>query len=350
MLTKIALFGTVSSLCALAAFSSLQNVGNPAHGNVTFPALAGLAGLVGVGASAPTSAGGPIDRTFTAKRVHTDKIVAQMELVTIPSGPIRVQATGAPDTLKELQVRIVGDEVFIRLDKEEEEAWFPWNLFNMWSRERKVQDLRVRISAPSGTPYDIEDMTGSIAAGDLDAPLSLDGHSMTARFGRVQSAKVSVAGSGKITLGAIKENLDLEIAGSGRIEAVSAAAAQIEIAGGGDVVIGPLTGGLNAEIAGAGDVRVASINGPMSVSIAGSGSVLVDGGQASSFEVEIAGSGDVVFKGNVVDPKVDIMGSGDVTVGSYSGNLDQEIAGSGDFKVMRPGQQPAVPTPPPSHP
>jgi hypothetical protein len=273
-------------------------------------------------------------------------LVAQVEIVAIPQGPVRVQATGNPDTLKEFHVRAVGDEVIIRLDSDEEEAWFPWNLFNMWSRDRKAQDLKIRISAPLGTPYDIEDMIGSITAGDLDAPLRLEGHALTARFGRVQSARVGIAGSGRISLGAIKETLDIEIAGSGHFDAPSAAAAQIEIAGGGEVVLGPLAGGLSAEIAGSGDVRVASVNGPVDIEIAGSGDVLIGGGRATPLAVSIAGSGDVDFKGHAVDPSVEIAGSGSVKVGSYSGNLRQDTMGSGDFQVTNQATQPQPPAPP----
>ncbi len=346
LLVKLGVVGAAAGLAGLVTLNQLQQVRGVSYGGFEVPAFASLASLVGVSASTPLSAGGPIDKTFSVRRVHIDKMVAQIELVTAPQGPVRVQANGTPDTMKELQVRIVGDEVFLRLDKDEEEAWFPWNLFNLWSRDRKVQDLKLRITAPTGTPYDIEDMIGSVMAGDLDAPLSLEGHAITARFGRVQSAKVSIAGAGRIALGAVKETIDLEVAGSGHFEAASATAAQIEIAGGGEVKIGPLAGGLSAEIAGSGDVRVARVNGPVDIEIAGSGSVVIDSGQATPFQVEIAGSGDVLFKGHAIDPNVQVFGSGDVTVGSYSGHLTQEVAGSGDFKVINQGQQPPVPVSP----
>jgi len=301
--------------------------------------LAALMDVVAVTAAAPAT-GGPIDRSFTVRRVHIDDLVANVEIVPTQGGPVRIQANGKPETMKQLQIHAVGDEVLIRLDTDKDEAWFPWNLFNMWSRDRKAQDLRMRVSAPLGTPYDIEGMIGTINAGDLDAPLRLEGHSLQARFGSVQNARVSVAGSGRIALGAIKETLDLEIAGSGNFEAPSAAAAQIEIAGGGNVRLGPLAGGLSTEIAGSGDVRVANVNGPVDIEIAGSGSVFIDGGRATSFSVEIAGSGDVVFKGEAANPDVEIAGSGSVKVASYTGTLSETIVGSGDFEVMNQGQRP----------
>lgn len=338
-------FGLVGLAAGTGGLITLTQLAEMRGGPLEVPAIASLTSLMGIGASA-AGTGGPVDQSFNVRRVHIDKLTAQVELVTVPEpGPVRVQANGKPETMKEFHVRTVGDEVIIRLDKDEEEAWFPWNLFNMWGKDRKVQDLKVRITAPAGTPYDIEGIIGSIAAGDLDAPLSLDGHAVQARFGRVQNAKVSIAGSGRIELGAIKETLDIDVAGSADVRAASAAAAQVEIAGGGDVVLGPIAGSFSADVAGSGDIKIASVNGAVDIDIAGSGGVVVDAGQANPFSVDIAGSGDVVFRGHVVNPKVEIMGSGDVAVGSYSGSLDQDIAGSGSFKVLNQGATGPIPPP-----
>ena len=340
---KFGLVGLAAGTGGLITLTQLNDIRGP----VEVPGLASLVSVIGIGASAAGTGDGPVDQSFNVRRVHIDKLTAQVELVTVAQpGPIRVQASGKPETMKEFHVRMVGDEVVIRLDKEEDEAWFPWNLFNMWGKDRKVQDLRLRVTAPTGTPYEIENMIGTIAAGDLDAPLSLDGHAIQARFGRLQNAKLSVAGSGRIELGAIKETLDIDVAGSADIRAASAAAAQVDIAGGGDVVLGPIAGSFSADVAGSGDIKVAAVNGAVDIDIAGSGGVVIDGGQANPFSVDIAGSGDVVFKGHAVNPKVEIMGSGDVAVGSYSGTLDQDIAGSGSFKVLNQGA--TGPTPPPA--
>lgn len=320
---------------------------SPVGSSQVLAPLAGFVGLVDMGASSTSgAAAGPLDKSFNAKRVHLDKIVGQVELVLSQPGPARVQAWGKAETMKELQVKIVGDELYVRLDRHEEEAWFPWNLFNMWAAERKPADLRLRISAPSGTPYEIEEMSGTINAGDLDARVSIEGYTLSGRVGRTQSAEIGIAGSGRLVLGPVAEQLNVEIAGSGHVETPSAAAANVEIAGGGEVVLGAIAKGLSVEIAGSGDVRAASINGPFDAEIAGSGDVLVEQGTATSFDVEIAGSGDVVFKGLAMNPKVDIMGSGNVTVGSYSGDLDKDIAGSGDFEVLNKAASPASPAPP----
>ena len=347
-------FGAATAILGVGTLIGLQvvhsNNYSPLQQNGFLAPFAGLIGVVGAGVSTPAPGTGPLDRTFTAKRVHLDKIVAQVELLTGPPGPMRVQAWGNPDTMKVLQVRIVGEELYVRLDKHEEDAWFPWNLFNMWSAERKPADLKLRVTAPSGTPYEIEEITGSIIAGDLDAPVSLEAHKVEARFGRVQRANVSIAGSGRVVFGPIKEQLDIEVAGSGHFEAASASAAQVEIAGGGEVVLGHIAQGLDIEVAGSGDVVAQSINGPLDIEIAGSGDVVVNSGTATSFSVGIAGSGDVTFKGHAMNPNVSIAGSGSVTVGSYSGHLEQDIMGSGDFIVLSK-DAPATPgtPPPPAH-
>jgi len=269
--SRLALTTALVGVAALAGNTALQSARySPVSQGALFAPLASLAGFASA-AAAPAAAVGPIDTTFIAKRVHLDKVVAQVELITGAAGPMRVQAWGKPDTIKQFQVRVVGDELYVRLDKHEEEAWFPWNLFNMWSEKRTPADLHLRITAPSATPYQIEGMSGTINAGDLDAPLTLEASSVTARFGRVQSANVSLAGSGRVTFGAIRDQLDIDIAGSGHVEAPSASAAQVEIAGGGEVLLGNIQKGLSVDIAGAGDVKAASINGSLDVEVAGSG-------------------------------------------------------------------------------
>jgi len=319
LLLKLGLVGVTAGVGGIAALSHLTGI----HGRTGFEmhSLASLSALVGIGASAAGTVG-PIDKTFTVRRVHFDGMAAKVELITVPQpGPVRLQANGTPDRMKELQVRAVGDELFLRLDSDsdDDQAWFPWNLFNMWSKDRRIQDLTVRVTAPVGTPYEMEGMIGTVAAGDLDAPLRFEGHSVDARFGNTLSAQITIKGSGDITLGAVKETLDLEVKGSGDFKAASAAAAQIQIMGGGDVTLGPIGGSLGVQIKGSGDVGVARVNGPVDLKIRGAGDVKINGGRADPFSVEISGAGDV-------------------RVDSYSGRLQQSISGAGSFEGVN--QQP----------
>ncbi len=302
--------------------------------------------LVLAGAVQAWAAGGPVDQNFPVKKVHLDGLVAQVTFDNAQGGGVRIQANGKPEVLKRLEVRAIGDEVFVHLaDSPSGDAWFPWNIFNQWHEKSETADLQVHVSAPLGTPVEIEDMIGSVTGGDLDAPLSLEGASLKARFGRVTTARISIAGSGQILLGAVQQTLDIDVAGSGKFEAASAQSARVEIAGGGDVKVGPIATSLKTEVAGSGDVRVASVNGPVDVSIAGSGSVIIDGGRATPLKAEIAGSGDIVLNGDAVDPNVSIYGSGSVKVRSYTGQLRKEIAGSGDWIVTGQGQGPQSPAP-----
>lgn len=287
-----------------------QFPGSPVRGQI--PALASV---LPVSAAAPAAAPvRPIDQTYNVRRVHLTDLIAFVEIVTVPQpGPVRVQINGKPDFLKEIRLLAVGDEIIVRQEVKEDEAWFPWNMFNQWSQNRRAEDLRIRITAPVGTPLNVEDMIGDLTGGDLDAPVQIGGHALDAKLGRVQSAKIDIAGAGDIKIASIKETLGIDIAG-------------------------------------AAEIRVGQSNGPVAVDIAGSGEVVVDSGQASSFDVDIAGSGEVTFMGHVVNPNIEINGSGTVTVGSYSGNLRQDINGSGDFVVKNQGPQASMGPQPPAPP
>ena len=65
--------------------------------------------------------------------------------------------------------------------------------------------------------------------------------------------------------------------------------------------------------------------------MAGSGDIKIAGGHATSFTVEVMGSGDVKFGGEANNPKVEMFGSGDVWIKSYTGSLSSE--GGGEVRV-----------------
>jgi hypothetical protein len=126
---------------------------------------------------------------------------------------------------------------------------------------------------------------------------------------------LGVAGSGTI-LGQGKisaDDLDLEVAGSGKIELsdVSAAELSADIAGSGDIqVSGTASDELEVEIAGSGNFKGSDLEAKeVEIHIAGSGSTWVNA--SSSLDVEIAGSGDVYYKGS---PQINssIVGSGNI--------------------------------------
>jgi len=243
--------------------------------------------------------GSSVDQVFRARRIRLDDLVAEMELVVAPAEAVRVQAKGKPDAMKKLQIRQVGDELQVVQSRAKGQEWqvLGWTVFGIQANEEEASDLKLTITAPAGTPYEIEDMVGKINAGDLDAPVSIGATGASGKIGRVKSADIDIAGSGDLEFGAVADGLKLAIAGAGSLKA-------------------------------------AEVNGAVEVAIAGSGSVEVAAGTASSFDVDIAGSGNVAFKGHVVNPSVSIAGSGEVVLNTYSGELEQSIMGSGNVKIL----------------
>ena len=240
-----------------------------------------------------------VDQVFRAKSIRLDNLVAEVDLVVAPAEALRVTAKGEPDALKRLQIRLVGDELQVVQTRAKGQEWqvLGGTVFGIQTNEEEVSDLKLTITAPAGTPYEIDDMVGKINAGDLDAPVSIGTTSASGKIGRVKSADIQISGSGDLELAAVADGLKLAIAGAGSLKA-------------------------------------AEVNGAVEVAISGSGSVEVAAGTASSFNVDIAGSGDVAFKGHVVNPSVSIAGSGEVVLNTYSGGLEQSIMGSGNVRIL----------------
>lgn len=256
-----------------------------------------LGGMVATRPEART--GSSIDQVFRARRVRLDDLVAEVELVVAPGEAVRVLASGKPEAIKKLQIRQVGDELQVVQSRANGQQWqvLGWTVFGIQANEEEASDLKLTITAPAGTPYEIEDLVGKINAGDLDAPLSLGATSASGKIGRVKSADVEISGSGDLELAAVADGLKLAIAGAGSLKA-------------------------------------AEVNGAVEVAIAGSGSVEVAAGTASSFNVDIAGTGNVAFKGHVINPSVSIAGSGEVVLNTYSGELEQSIMGNGNVRIL----------------
>lgn len=256
-----------------------------------------LGGMVATRPEAGT--GSSIDQVFRARRVRLDDLVAEVELVVAPGEAVRVLASGKPEAIKNLQIRQVGDELQVVQSRANGQQWqvLGWTVFGIQANEEEASDLKLTITAPAGTPYEIEDLVGKINAGDLDAPLSLGATSASGKIGRVKSADVEISGSGDLELAAVADGLKLAIAGAGSLKA-------------------------------------AEVNGAVEVAIAGSGSVEVAAGTASSFNVDIAGTGNVAFKGHVINPSVSIAGSGEVVLNTYSGELEQSIMGNGNVRIL----------------
>jgi Putative auto-transporter adhesin, head GIN domain len=298
-----------------------------------------------------------LQKSFPGSKVVVDGFRGTLTITTAaPGAPVSIRANGKAEVMKHLDVRQDANGVRIQVQSQNSSAWWPWSVLD-WS-DRRDEDISMTIGAPKGTEFDMEDVTGTVSAGDLDAPLRFGGMGGgSAKFGKITQARIEVAGSMDVSLGDSQGPLDIEIAGSGDVKAGSSAKVRLSVAGSGEFSSGDIAGGFDADFAGAGDALVASVNGPVSIDIAGSGNVVIKAGRADPLKVQIAGSGDVDFGGEAVNPNISISGSGSVTVGSMSGSLSQEIHGSGDFVIKKPAQpmpppqpappeQPAAPSPP----
>lgn len=124
--------------------------------------------------------------------------------------------------------------------------------------------------------------------------------------------KLEITGSGSF-IGQNDWNvgdIELEIAGSGEIKArLNAKSVEAEIAGSGDINLSGSASNADFEIAGSGNIMGQDFQTEnCKVEIAGSGDAKVH--VAKKLNVEIAGSGNVFYKGNPTDLNTDIAGSG----------------------------------------
>jgi putative autotransporter adhesin-like protein len=155
-------------------------------------------------------------------------------------------------------------------------------------------------------------------------------------FGRVirsESVELDNAGCGEWDVGNVHGRLKVAVTGSGSVHAGQAAAAELMVAGSGDISTREITGAVGAENVGSGDIEVASASGALSTRIAGSGHVRVAGGHVTAMQVSIAGSGDVVMRGQADSLRASLVGSGDVQVAKVNGAVSKAVVGSGEVRV-----------------
>jgi hypothetical protein len=147
---------------------------------------------------------------------------------------------------------------------------------------------------------------------------------------------IGVAGSGDIIAQTkiVSNDLDLKVSGSGSLKAEVQVSNQLEadVSGSGDVEIKGTAGEFDSDISGSGDVDASlKISSETSLSIAGSGKITIDG-SAQKLEVKISGSGSVRGGDFEVERcNVRMAGSGNVEI-NVKEELDVNIAGSGDVR------------------
>jgi hypothetical protein len=302
--------------------------------------LFGLAFLVMPAALAPAMADErtSVDRSYEADRLVVDRFVGTLTVETREGdGPFTLSLNGQRAHLERIHLGVRDGALIIRWEGDADDGSRPWWQFWGGTSTVSLNDIgqypTLTVSMPRSAPLEVTRLIGHFEIGDLDAPLVFSATHARGEIGDTQSARVSVAGSGRIRMGAVAEELSVSIAGSGNVHAASASTLDAKIAGSGDVHVGHIHDGLKADIAGSGNVVVDETAGAFNASIAGSGSVRVAGGTASSFRARIAGSGGVRFNGTASNPDVNIMGSGNVHLAAIDGALSTRSAGSGRVRI-----------------
>jgi hypothetical protein len=268
-------------------------------------------------------------KSFSGNTLKVDDFVGTLQVNVSNGGNINVDVSGTHERIKQIEVHSYGGGVIIE-GQNDESVWDWHNWLNFDYSKSRPDQLVVKVTVPKGTEVRIDDLVGKTTIGDTYGPLHLEASATQARVGRVASANVSLAGTGRIDIVEVKGPLDLDIAGSGKVNVGPTQSVKADIAGAGDTALGPIAGGLKVDIAGSGDISSSRVNGPVNVDIAGSGSVNIADGLANPLHVDIMGSGNFTFGGLAVDPKISSFGSGSVKIKAYKGKMSSDGMASVD--------------------
>ena len=149
--------------------------------------------------------------------------------------------------------------------------------------------------------------------------------------------EVKIAGSSDIVTYVNFEEADIDISGSGDLQARDLGDTRISIAGSGDVECNRVTN-LDLRIAGSGDFDCREVKGDVKIKIAGSGDANIDNGRVGHMDVSVMGSGDIYAAGLDVDElDISIAGAGDVVLGRLRGASRERISRAGSLVIHQRG-------------
>ncbi len=285
-------------------------------------------------------------KSYPSGALRVDDVVGNVR-VNVQDGPMKLDVSGNKDLVAGLTVKTEGNTLHISgSDAVSVNVW-DWKKWFDFSHIHDGRDgkLFIKVTVPKGADVRVEDLVGDATIGDTYGPLRLETSAGDATVGRVTQARVSLAGSGKIAMSDVQNELRIEIAGSGRVTAARVGSVRADIAGSGDAQVGAVAGGINVDIAGSGDFTAARVNGPVRVDIAGSGNVKIADGLADPLHIDIIGAGDFFFGGVAVNPRISAMGSGNVRIKAYRGNLSND--GMANVQVGDRAMPPSIPPVPP---
>lgn len=195
------------------------------------------------------------------------------------------------------------------------------------------------VSMPRKGAAKFVDARMKLKMGELEGKLDLDACYVYGEAGGAGMASIGVLSGSRLIVGDIGSGLEIDVSGDADVKAGSAATVDVDIAGSGDVVLGPIDGMLDVSIAGSGNVRATSLDGPLMTRIAGSGDVTVQAGKADRLKAIIDGSGTVNFRGTAVQPELKLYGSSEVRMDALQGTLTH--MGSGHVYVAGKKQEKA---------
>ena len=161
------------------------------------------------------------------------------------------------------------------------------------------------------------------------------GEAVFGDIGRSASVDFTNQGCGDWTIADVQGRLRLNQAGAGDARTGSAGSSDLSVAGSGGISTGPVRDGLAAVSSGSGAIVVASAFGPVDARVAGPGGITLAGGSVTAMTVSIAGSGAVTLHGVAHSLRASIAGSGDVTVDKVTGPVTRQVFGSGAVRVGR---------------
>ncbi|MGH7024408.1 MAG: GIN domain-containing protein [Caulobacteraceae bacterium] len=168
------------------------------------------------------------------------------------------------------------------------------------------------------TPLDARVTVGDGVSGDVD---------------RAASLEFENRGCGDWTIANVRGRLRLDQLGSGTAKTGRAGQAVLNVAGGGEIEMGPVGGPVTAISTGEGTIVVASVDGPVIARVAGSGGIEIAGGRASELNAQVAGSGSILFDGEAGAVAANVMGPGVVRVARALGPVSRRVFGAGRVQI-----------------
>ena len=266
-------------------------------------------------------------KSFNAKKVHFSSVIGSIKVDVKDSGPMTLDVAGTKRAVDGLDVHV--EDGTLEIEGSDEGGtiavwdWRKWFDFSDVGKSHHYK-LDLRLTVPRGTDVAVEDFIGNAAIGDTMGNLNFSANATKSKIGKVKDAKIELEGSGQVDMGQVFGALNIEIDGSGKVNAGDVKSVHAELNGSGDAAIGSINGPLHLEIAGSGNLTATKVTGPVKIEIAGAGSVKIADGVADPFKVEIAGSGDVFFGGLAVNPSIEAFGSGKVKLHAIKGKLNSE--------------------------